>query len=850
MSSSKKSNLLWLSSLRFLLRHPWHFALSILGVALGVAVVVSIDLSNSSAEKAFELSTAAVTGKATHQIRGAAEDLSDQTYLDVRIEAGVRKSAPVIEGYAQVEGMNRTFQVLGVDPIAEAPFRDYASQQAGIELSEFISGVNTGLVAQQVAEQLNIEVGYSIRVIVGGRPFDVQLIGLIEAEDDRSQQALESLLVVDISTAQRLFDMPGSLTRIDLILPENEQEAIKDSLQAVLPEGASIVRSESRTETVEQMTRAFEFNLQALSMLALLVGMFLIYNTMTFSVVQRRPLIGRLRALGVTKSEILTTVLKEALLIGFLGTVVGIVAGIFLAQVLVKLVTQSINDLYFVLSVQELSIGLFPLAKGVVLGLGATMIAAFWPAREASEAEVSTVLRRSSNESKISSRIFPIALLGVMIGSGGGLILLIPNGGIAAGYSSLLFMIVGFSLLVPLIIVGLAKLLRPILGKISGLIGKMAVRGVVTELSRTSVAIAALVVAVAATVGVGVMVDSFRTTVVSWLEAQLQADVYVQPPSSVARKADATLEPKLVDLLGETEGVGDASTVRSVEVRTNNGTDNLVAIDQGQKARQAYQLKSGADDFWQQFTQENTVMVSEVYAYRNSVNLGDTLTIETDAGNQQFAVQAINFDYASDIGTITISRNIYNQFFDDDAVSGLALYAESGVEIEALVERLRENSAGMQEVFIRSNKGLREASIEIFDRTFTVTIVLRMLAILVAFIGVLSALMALQLERSRELAVLRANGMTPGQLWNYVVTQTGVMGIMAGLLSVPLGILMAYVLVYVINLRSFGWTLQFMITPEVLLQAVGLAVVAALLAGIYPSWKMAQANPADALRND
>ncbi|WP_421775439.1 FtsX-like permease family protein [Gracilimonas sp.] len=850
MSSSNNSNILWLSSLRFLLRHPWHFALSILGVALGVAVVVSIDLSNSSAEKAFELSTAAVTGKATHQIRGAAEDLPDETYRDIRIKAGLRKSAPVVEGYAQVEGMNRTFQVLGVDPIAEAPFRDYASQQAGIELSDFISGDNTGLVAQSVADQLNAEVGNSIRVTVGGRPFSIQLIGLIEAEDDRSQQALESLLVVDVNTAQRLFNMEGSLTRIDLILSQDSEEALKKRIQSVLPEGASIVRSESRTETVEQMTRAFEFNLQALSMLALLVGMFLIYNTMTFSVVQRRPLIGRLRALGVTKSEILTTVLKEALLIGFLGTTVGMVAGIFLAQVLVKLVTQSINDLYFVLSVQELSIGLFPLAKGIVLGIGATLIAAFWPAREASEAEVSTVLRRSSNESKISSRISPIALLGLMIGAGGGLILLIPEGGIAAGYSSLLFMIVGFSLFVPLIIVGLAKLLRPIFGALSGLIGKMAVRGVVTELSRTSVAIAALVVAVAATVGVGVMVDSFRTTVVSWLEAQLQADVYVQPPSSVSRKADATLEPELVDLLRQTEGVEDAGTVRSVEVRTNNGTDNLVAINQGPKVEQAYQLKSKADDFWQQFTEENIVMVSEVYAYRNGVSLGDTLIIETDIGDQNLTIQAINFDYASDIGTITISRDVYNQFFDDDAISGLALYAESGVEVETLVERLRENSAGMQEVFIRSNKGLREASIEIFDRTFTVTVVLRMLAILVAFIGVLSALMALQLERSRELAVLRANGMTPGQLWNYVVTQTGVMGIMAGLLSVPLGILMAYVLVYVINLRSFGWTLQFMITPEVLLQAFGLAVIAALLAGIYPSWKMAQANPADALRND
>ncbi|MDR9415472.1 MAG: FtsX-like permease family protein [Gracilimonas sp.] len=847
--STDSSNLLWLSSLRFLKKHPWHFALSILGVALGVAVVVSIDLSNSSAKKAFQLSTEAVTGKATHQIRGASENLDETVYRDLRVDANIRKSAPIVEGYARLDGLNRTFQVLGVDPIAEGPFRDYASQQAGIELSAFISGENSGLVSAAVAAELEIEIGDTLQITVGGRAFELQLIGLIEATDDRSQQALENILLVDISTAQRLFDMQGKLTRIDLILPQNATD-VKNSIESLLPPGADIIRSESRTETVEQMTRAFEFNLQALSMLALLVGMFLIYNTMTFSVVQRRPLIGRMRALGVTKNEILITILKEALLIGVLGTVIGLIAGIFLAQVLVKLVTQSINDLYFVLSVQELSIDILPLAKGVILGICATLIAAFWPAREASQAEVSTVLKRSSNESKILSRILPLAGIGVLGGLTGVGILLIPKGGIVAGYSSLLFMIVGFSLVTPLLIVGMAKIFRPLMGKANGLIGKMSVRGVVTELSRTSVAIAALVVAVAATVGVGVMVDSFRTTVVSWLEAQLQADIYIQPPSSVTRQADSTLEPMLVNLLIETEGVAEASSVRSVDVRTNNGTDNLVAINQGMAAQNAYQLKEQGSNFWQRYTKEDILMVSEVYAYRNKVGLGDSLTIDTDRGKKVFEIAAINFDYASDIGTITISRQIYDQHFDDDAISGLALYAEEGVEIDQLVERLREKSAEIQEVFIRSNRGLREASIEIFDRTFTVTIVLRMLAILVAFMGVLSALMALQLERARELAVLRANGMTPGQLWNYVISQTGVMGIMAGILSVPLGILMAYILVYVINLRSFGWTLQFMITPEVLIQAVGLAIVAALLAGVYPSKKMSEANPADALRNE
>ena len=157
---------------------------------------------------------------------------------------------------------------------------------------------------------------------------------------------------------------------------------------------------------------------------------------------------------------------------------------------------------------------------------------------------------------------------------------------------------------------------------------------------------------------------------------------------------------------------------------------------------------------------------------------------------------------------------------------------------------------GVQEVFIRSNKGLREASIEIFDRTFKVTVVLRLLAVLVAFVGILSSLMALQLERAREHAVLRANGMTPGQIWNYVITQTGVMGVIAGVLSIPLGLLISYVLVYVINLRSFGWTLEFVVSPSLLIQAVSLAVGAALLAGIYPSWKMAKAQPADALRSE
>ena len=167
---------------------------------------------------------------------------------------------------------------------------------------------------------------------------------------------------------------------------------------------------------------------------------------------------------------------------------------------------------------------------------------------------------------------------------------------------------------------------------------------------------------------------------------------------------------------------------------------------------------------------------------------------------------------------------------------------------DALTERARAVAEGRQQLVVRSNRSLREASLAIFDQTFVVTNVLRLLAVLVAFVGVLSALMALQLERKRELAMLRAQGMTRREVAQMVFAQTGLMGLWAGALALPLGLALAAVLVYVVNVRSFGWTLAFTVDPWILVQAVVLAVVAALLAGAYPAWAMGRADPSLAMR--
>jgi putative ABC transport system permease protein len=844
------SALLQRSSWRYLLRHPWLFGLSILGVALGVAVVVSIDIANDSAENAFRLSAQRVTGNATHQIVGTAGPVDDDIYRQLRVEHAVRPSAPVVQGHVLHEGTNRTLQVLGIDPLADGAFRPYVGgRTSDLDPSTFIAQGPTGFLSPSTADALEISPGDSLQLSVDGHPKSLLIAGLIEPRDDHSRRALENLLLVDIATAQELLEMNGQLSRIDLIIPDSPERAERVSgIENILPAGARLQRSTDHTATVEQMTRAFELNLSALSLLALIVGMFLIYNTMTFSVVQRRTLLGRLRALGVTRRELFAGIVGEAAVIGLLGTIVGLLLGNLLARGLVELVTQTINDLYYVVTVRKLTLSTGTLLKGIGLGLGGTVLTAAAPAYEAATAPVTRVLQRSREESNIRRYIPRLAGTGILLGIAAGVLLLLPGESINLSYVALFLVLLGFTLLTPAFVVAIARGIRPAMSAAFGVLGRMAARGLITSLSRTAVAIAALSIAVAATVGVGVMVDSFRSTVTVWLDYTLQADIYIQPPSVAMRRGGATLDQELVERFQQTPGVAGYHTIRSPEVSSEVGSTDLVAIDLSQRTRRTFQFKEGsAEEAWPAMRTGEDIIISEPYSYRHDLHRGDSLRIHTHGGERAFHIAGVYYDYGSEMGTVLMGRESFGENYQDPGAAGLALYASETTTVDELIDRLQATGRD-QQIIIQSNKSLRETSLQIFDRTFTITTVVRLLAIIVAFIGVLTALMALQLERTRELGVLRAIGMTPGQVGGYVSLQTGLMGMTAGILALPLGVLLASVLVFVINKRSFGWTLQFTVTPDILLQAVGLAFVAALVAGAYPAWKMATTRSAEALR--
>ncbi len=840
---------------RTLARHPWQSFLMMVGIMLGVAVVVAIDLANASAARAFDLSTDAVAGRTTHQIAAGPQGLDEALYAAIRRQNPPIASAPVMAEYVASPQLGSSpLQLLGVDPFAEAPFRDYLVTDAGLptgELTPFFTRPGALLISADLAERYALVAGSPITLEVAGALKPALIAATLEPTDALSRRALDGILLADVATVQELTGRLGRLDRIDLILPDELGTEI-ERIEASLPGGLRVTPVAARTGTVEQMTSAFRTNLTALSLLALLVGLLLIYNTMTFSVVQRRPLFATLRSLGVTRREVFSLVVTEALLLGALGSAAGLLLGVVLGQGAVRLVSQTINDLYFSLTVRGVEIPLISLIKGASLGVLATVLAAAFPAWEAASVTPRVAAARSGLEAKARLAVGRVAAAGLLLIAGGVAVLLLPTRSLVISFGGTLAVVVGFAMLTPLVTAWTMERLTEPIGRLLGALGRMAPREVTKSLSRTSVAVAALMVAVSVTIGVSVMVGSFRQTVVVWLEQSLRGDIYLSPPGVVGNQSSGVIDPDVLSTLDSWPGVTRVDTFRAVQVDSPAGP---VTVSHTQNpsigVERIYRWVSmDPTEVWDAML-AGAVIVSEPFAnWAELPHQEASVTLYTPTGSQSFPVLGVYYDYTSSQGTILMAQTLYQKYWDDDRVGAASLRLEPGADVDAVSRELATVLAPIQRLEVRPNAGLRTDALAIFDRTFAITGAMQILATVVAFIGVLSALLSLQLEKRQQMGILRAVGLTVRQLWGLVMLETGLLGAVAGLLALPSGLALALILIYIINQRAFGWTLQLYVEPTPFFQALAIALTAALLAGVLPAHRLSKMEVADAMRHE
>jgi len=817
-------------------RHPLQTLLAVIGVAVAVAVVVAVDLANHSAREAMRVSLEAVSGRATHQLVGGPGGLDERLYTRLRTELGVARAAPVVEGGLTVPAAgDRPLTLLGVDPFAEGPFRrPLTTGGEGLDaaLDHLLLRDDAIALGAGEARRLGVTAGEHLDARIAGVERRLQVVAVIPDPDDQWR----GLALADIAAAQALLGHSGRLDRIDLIL----DEAAAANLAGRLPEGVRLVPAGASANAVLEMSRAFRINLTALSLLAVVVGAFLVFNTLAFLAVRRRAAIGTLRALGVQRREILSAMLADALLVGAVGTAAGLLLGIGLAHGLVGLVLQTVTDLYFQRAAGDLVLSPWSLAAGLLVGLGGSVVAALAPAREAAATPPRAALSRSDLETR-ARRLAGRGALAGLLGLAAGGLLIAASDGLVPAFAGLFALILGSALLAPGFTLlagrGLGMLARgrPLAG--------LAVQGAVASLSRTGVAVAALSVAVAAVIGVAVMIASFRASVVDWLEGSLAADFYVSAPRA--------LDDALADRLAGLDAVDWVARSRWYRLPAAEGPVQIWALGLPEGRQPAVPIRAGDPAAARAaFAGERAVLVSEPFAARRGLAPGDRLRLPTPEGEVALTVAGVYRDYGSPGGVVLMRRGLYRSLFGDDRLSGIAVHLAPQAGHAAAAAELEAALAGIPGARLQDNAEVFRRSLEVFDRTFAITEVLRWLAGFVAFVGVLSALMALHLDRARELAVLRAVGLRRGGVGALVGAQSGLLGLAAGLWAVPLGISLAALLVHVINRRAFGWTMGFELQAAPVLEGVLLAVLAALLAAAFPAWRAGRASPAAALKEE
>ncbi len=858
---------------RYWQQHRWQAALMLIGMALGVAVVFAVDIANDSAKRGFALSLDTVTGRTTHQIIGTTEGLDESVYTRLRTELAMRTSAPVVEGTITLQTANpsdnttETLQLLGVDIFAEPMFRDQSAGSADSTRDSLkLLQQDSVILADTTAARLGIKPGDSITVDGSDRQ-----LTLLSTVITTEQPGFESIAMVDIATAQQLLNKRGLLSRIDLILsssdqnPESSERQLTQAIEKIknaFPD-VTVIDATRRNNSLTQLTQAFHTNLLAMSLLALLVGAFLIYNTVTLSVIQRRKTFGQLRAVGIQRHELFWSILTETLLFAAIGTLAGIILGYLLGSVLLTLVTRTINDLYFTLDVRQVSYSALTALKACVIGLGTSLLAALAPAIEAARSSPVTVIQRTTVEKQVQNLVPVISLAGVTLLITGFVILWISKSSLWAGFVAIFCIVLGYSLIIPRAMIAITAAGNYFSLTSFGTMGNYPLRSMTASLSRTAVAIAALAISVSATAGVGIMIDSFRLSVESWLDNTLQADVYISNASDNPT-VDTSLPDSLIKNIQSTPGVTGTRMARMTEVDTNHAPARLLAIKGHGEVDFSYEFKPdnnlpAKDTTGKHITDEervqslfttDAVIASEPYARKNNLSVGDVVNITTDKGIVPFHIAGVFTNYTTGKGLLVMSLPVYNRYWSDQKLYSIGVNLSDDASSTQTTQALRAlvNQADT-ELVMRSDADIREQSLEIFDRTFAITHVLRLLTVGVAFVGILSALMALSLERRAEYAVLRALGITPAELRKLLFLQTGLMGVIAGVLALPLGIAMSQILVSIINVRSFGWSMEYHISSKVLLESLLLAIVAALLAGLYPAIKLGRLSPAEALRH-
>ncbi len=802
------------SSRRFFYRHPGQLLLALIGIAAGVAVVTGVALMRDVLVNALDMAGEELAGRDSLRVEHPSGRIDESLLTDLATRSGAPVLVPVIAARARFD--DRVLELLATDPMSLGGGEGIGL--GGDQINALMRTPAGVAVNTATAQRLGLNEGDRFTVRIAGAEHEFETATILARG-----RALDDRLLMDIAIAQDTLRRQGQLSWIEA------PAGSRHWLEAELPEGFRIETAGERRDAAARLTEGMRANLTAMSLLSLAVGLFVIYSVLSFLLVQRRRAFGMLRAVGVTRGQVTGLLAMETFILAGLGALLGLVLGTVLADQLLELVRQPISELYRLVPAAEtrpsgaLYLSIWTLA--VVLSQASTL-AVWQEARRIPPGQLVRQERESRGRSALHLAAVGLLLAGVAI--------IMLSAGLAGALAGLFLALMGCAVLTPSLGMLLLRLMRlPLRKTLAG----RALAMLTTSRRRIAPAVAALSLALALSAGIGMMVLGFRVTVDDWVDRLLRAEAYVTVSQGV-------IDTALTEQIGSLEGIVALSSAR--QHRLPDGRV-LIAYDLPADAWDGFELVDGESDSAREaFMSGEAALVTEPFARRRDKGVGDDITIDTPERRLALPIAAVYRDYGSDQGAIAVDAVHYREWFDDQVRDSLGLYFEEPGEMDRWRERLQ---AVDERIVLTSREQVRNQTLAVFDRTFRISWALAVLVGIIALIALVSALLALGLERRRDHATLRALGMTRRGVTGLVVSQTTGLAAASALIAVPLAIAIHTGLTLVVQPRAFGWSLPLSL-PVTPLVAMGLlALATGLLAGIYPAWRIASRDPSPELRS-
>jgi len=839
---------------RPLLREPVRMLLTIAAVAIGVAVVLAIELAGNAAAGSFHSSMETLAGDYSQEIV-AVGGVPDSVVSVLATQPIPLEYSARIEDYVTVVDSNETLPLIGLDMVAEANkyLATNPSQGASIAPPQPLQVTLKQLqqpTSIWVTPSLHKKPGDTLELLVNDHSQLCTIRGVYPADNPN-----ENAILMDLAGADRLLGRSGHVDRILVKFPDTPNTGQwQKRIASLLPSGVAMRPQGTATTENRKMLAAFRWNLRLLSYIALVVGAFLIYNTISISVVRRRAEIGILRALGAGRGAVLTAFLAEAAGIGLIGALFGLPLGRFLAAGAVKLMSLTVNMLYLSSRPGSIALTGSSIFLGLLIGTAVSLASALGPAREAMRVSPIDAMARGRREytARMNKRrdlavAIAFALMAAVLAR-----LPAVHGKPIFGYIATLLLILAAAYAIPALVHFISSISTELLRRALGVEAMLASRSLVASLGRTSVLVGALATAVAMMTAVGIMVGSFRQTVVTWMDHQLPADLYLRPAGGEAADRHPVMSLDLIDNIASLPGVAAVDRLRAYEITCQGMPVTVASMDvRALRPFDKSNFFSGRPpaQVLSQLLGQNNILVSEPFTYKHHVKPGDSIELALGATPGRFRIVDVYYDYSSERGTILMDRDTLLKYLPDTAPSNAAVFLQAGVSPQQVRREILQVSAGHR-ILIFSDRDLRAEAIRVFDRTFAITYALEAVAVLVAVMGIAGALLALVIDRRRELGLLRFLGASSAQIRELILVEAGLLGLLANFAGLLLGYFLSLILVFVINKQSFGWTIRFHWPVAVLCGALTLVYAATLLAGLYPARVAVGLNPLEVVHEE